>query len=159
VARKLCLCVAMATLVGCSDSANGNKSNPTAATKNDSSDKKHLPKTDSERIQGAWVLSDAEDDGRKESPAELGKLVWSFDGDKYSIRYATDFREGIFKLDPDKTPKAFDQKVTAGADRDKSYRGIYKFIDDELILCFAHDERIDRPREFLGSALHFPGFS
>jgi hypothetical protein len=42
--------------------------------------------------------------------------------------------------------------VTAGADKGKSYRGIYKFVGDELILCFARDPKVDRPKAFTGKA-------
>jgi uncharacterized protein (TIGR03067 family) len=142
----------MAALIGCSDSSKGNKSNPTVTAKNDSSGENQSSKTDPEKIQGAWVLASAEDDGRTESPEELAKFMWSFDDDKYTTRYNADIREGTFKLDPDKTPKAFDQTATAGADKGKSYRGIYKFFDDELFLCFSKDEKVDRPKEFSGKA-------
>jgi uncharacterized protein (TIGR03067 family) len=107
---------------------------------------------DAAKMQGTWVLTQAEDDGRTAPAEELAKLVWSFDGERYTIRYHNDVREGTFRLDPDKTPKAFDQTATAGADKGRSYRGIYRLVGDELVLCFPRDPKADRPTEFTGKA-------
>jgi uncharacterized protein (TIGR03067 family) len=41
--------------------------------------------------------------------------------------------------------------VTAGPDKGKTYRGIYKFVDDELVLCFPGDTAAERPKEFSGN--------
>jgi uncharacterized protein (TIGR03067 family) len=138
--RWLCLGVVVLTLLGCSDSSRQDKSNV-------------KPPTDSEKIQGAWLLTAFEQDGRTASKEELGTVVWTLDGEKYTGRAGTDLREGSFKLDPGQTPKAYDYTETAGAEKGKSYRGIYRFIlDDELVLCFGVDENADRPKEFTGKA-------
>ena len=107
---------------------------------------------DSDKIQGVWVLTEAEDNGRTAPREELGNFVWSFNGDKYTIKYRTDIREGTFKLDPGKTPRSFEHTVTAGADKGKTYRGIYKFVGDDMVLCFPNDEKSGRPKEFTGKA-------
>jgi uncharacterized protein (TIGR03067 family) len=99
------------------------------------------------------LVTAAELDGRTASREELGTIAWTFDGEEYTGRSGTDLREGSFSLDPGQTPKAFDYTETAGAEKGKSYRGIYRFIlDDELVLCIGLDENADRPKEFTGKA-------
>jgi uncharacterized protein (TIGR03067 family) len=140
--RWLCLGVVVMALIGCSNSSTSNNSSP-----------KDRTKTDFEKIQGAWVLTSFEWDGRGVPEEEFKDVGWTFEGEKYIGRAKTDLREGTFKLDPNQTPKAFDYSETAGAEKGRSYRGIYRFIlDDELVLCFGIDENADRPKEFTGKA-------
>jgi uncharacterized protein (TIGR03067 family) len=105
---------------------------------------------DSKKIQGTWVLAEAEINGQTGRAEDRANLVWSFDGDKYAIKYKSDIQEeGTFKLDPDKTPRAFDKVAMSGTDKGKSYPGIYKFVNEELVVCFSRDAR---PKEFTGKA-------
>ena len=57
-------------------------------------------------------------------------------------------------LDPSKDPRQIDFAVTARDVKGKTYRGIYKFLDDELLLCFPVAARppVPDPRGISGNA-------
>ena len=38
--------------------------------------------------------------------------------------------------------------MTAGNGKGEKYRGIYKFADGKLVMCFPNDVTKDRPKEF-----------
>jgi uncharacterized protein (TIGR03067 family) len=75
-----------------------------------------------------------------------------FEGDKSTLKVGTQVEEAIAKPDPAKEPKWIDLEVTSGRNKGATYRGIYKFVDDELLLCFPKDTKADRPTEFSGNA-------
>lgn len=101
------------------------------------------------KFQGVWVIRVAEQDGRKASPDD-GK--WEFEGDKSTLKVGSQVEESTVKLDPAKGPRWIDLAVTSGRNKGHTYLGIYKFVDDELLLCFPKDTRADRPTEFSGTA-------
>jgi uncharacterized protein (TIGR03067 family) len=106
-------------------------------------------KDELKKFQGVWVISVAEQDGRK-GTTDDGK--WVFESDKSTLKVGTQVEEAIAKLGPTKDPKWIDLEVTSGRNKGATYHGIYKFVDDELLLCFPKDTKADRPSEFSGNA-------
>ncbi|HEX3146615.1 MAG TPA: TIGR03067 domain-containing protein [Gemmataceae bacterium] len=105
-------------------------------------------KDELKKFQGVWIISVAEQDGRK-GTTEDGK--WVFEGDKSTLKIGTQVEESVAKLDPAKSLKWIDLEVTSGKNKGQTYHGIYKFVDDELLLCFPKDTKAERPTEFSGN--------
>jgi uncharacterized protein (TIGR03067 family) len=106
-------------------------------------------KDDLKALQGVWLVSAVEADGVKASPDDV---KWVFEGDKYDLKAGTQVQQGTVKIEPAKNPKRIDLSVTSGNDIGMTYRGIYKIVDDELLLCFPKDTKAERPTEFSGNA-------
>jgi uncharacterized protein (TIGR03067 family) len=100
-------------------------------------------------LQGVWLMTAAEADGVKVTPSEA---KWVFKDNTYTLKVGTMLQEGTVTLDPTKKPKSIDLTVTTGTDKGLTYRGIYKFVDDELLLCFPKDTKAERPKELSGNA-------
>src|SRR5262245_57295926 len=114
----------------------------------------HDAKKDKERLQGAWRPVSGEQDGQAQ---ENGKEhLLTFEGDTFSIKRGDQlFVKGTFTLDPSKSPKAIDMKITEGAkddDKGKEVHGIYEVDKDTLKWCTARPGSNDRPKEFATQA-------
>jgi uncharacterized protein (TIGR03067 family) len=97
------------------------------------------PKTDVDRFQGTWVVSRVEIHG-KVQPKSFTIRV-EFDDNRLLAKVGTRPPElkGTFKLDPGRTPKAYDLTTVEGT----TVRGIYELDGDTLKVCLSApgDER------------------
>jgi uncharacterized protein (TIGR03067 family) len=109
------------------------------------------PESAQPKFQGLWQFYGVEQNGSKLTQEKLTDCKWEFDGDKYALKFFTTLQEGKVTLDPSKDSRQIDLAVTVGPDSGKSYRGIYKFFDDELILCFPGNTDAERPKTFSGN--------
>jgi uncharacterized protein (TIGR03067 family) len=106
------------------------------------------PQSDKERLQGTWLLVAMQIDGSDQYDAKL-RMKWTFSGDKVAGTGKLDGEEksalGTFTIDPTKGPKTidlrFDDKIT--------YKGVYKFENGRLKVCY---HAVDRPTEFTSRA-------
>jgi uncharacterized protein (TIGR03067 family) len=105
-------------------------------------------KADLKPLQGVWLISAVESNGVKVKPDDA---KWVLEGDKYTTKIGTQVQEGTVKVDPTKDPKWINLSVTAGSNKGQTYRGIYKVVDDELLLCFPKNTKADRPTELSGN--------
>jgi uncharacterized protein (TIGR03067 family) len=105
-------------------------------------DKEKKGKTDQDAIQGKWVLASGEKEGEKAPPEIVGKVFITFTGDKLAVSFGEN-KEGTFKLDPSKKPKAIDLSVGG-----KNIRGIYKLEGDTFTICANEPDKDGRPGEF-----------
>ena len=110
------------------------------------------PESDQLRFQGSWQLADMEKNGNKRGEADLKEIHWVFDGSKYTLKLHTTLQEGTVSLDSSQEPKQIDLAVTAGPDKDQTYHGIFKFVDDEIVLCFPDNTRGERPKTLTAAA-------
>lgn len=110
---------------------------------------KSVQKTDKERIQGTWVVTALEVDGKEEKGKAFeafkkGKVT--FKGDSFIHSLAPE-RMSAFRLDPDKKPAALDLEVTDPAKA--TFRFLYEFVDDNTLrLCSSTKDAALRPKEF-----------
>jgi uncharacterized protein (TIGR03067 family) len=106
-------------------------------------------KDDLKALKGVWLVSVVESNGVKVSPDDA---KWDFVGDKYTVKVGTQIQEGTAKVESAKNPKRIDLSVLSGNDKGLTYQGIFKIVDDELLLCFPKDTKAERPTEFSGNA-------
>jgi uncharacterized protein (TIGR03067 family) len=107
------------------------------------------PKTDSDRIQGRWVVVSMERGGKILPRDEA--IHWVFSGDKLIIGGEGKLKpSGTVKLDPSKSPKQIDHIITAAIQRNMTQfvePGIYRLDDGTLRICFGEVTK-DRPTGF-----------
>jgi uncharacterized protein (TIGR03067 family) len=106
-------------------------------------------KGDLKALQGVWLMTAVESDGTKVTPNDAKLVVKD---NTYTLKVGTTLQEGTVTIDPGKNPKSMDWAVTSGPDKGLTYRGIYKFVDDELLVCFPKDTKAERPTEISGNA-------
>lgn len=117
--------------------------------------------SDSDQMQGAWLLEDLTIDGENErnTAGKVGFVAglrqsaeWVFKGDTLLVRTGATTREFKFKLYPGKSPKEFDAEYVGTDEGYKDYfrgglRGIYSLDGDRLMRCYAEPGQ-PRPTEF-----------
>src|SRR5439155_14402739 len=108
------------------------------------------PKSDKERIQGAWSVVSAEYNGQDVTKA-VGEMKWAFQGDQ--VGFSTKFLPAdiriTFKLESTESPKSVDF-ILKNASQAETMKGIYKLKADVLKVC-VHVQAAkaqERPAEF-----------
>src|SRR5690242_9302756 len=90
--------------------------------------KKDDAKKDQEAIQGTWKVVSGERGGKPQENAKEFSIT--FDKDTFTVKQGDEVAvKGTFKLDPSKSPKAIDMKITEGRNAQnngKEMRGIYE---------------------------------
>jgi uncharacterized protein (TIGR03067 family) len=105
-------------------------------------------KKDLNKLQGEWVITSAERDGKTASKEELGDLKRTVKGDDYTVtRDGQVVGKGKYKLDPTQKPKAIDAITKNQDGEDVTLLGIYEFDGDSYKVCFAMAGQ-PRPKEF-----------
>jgi uncharacterized protein (TIGR03067 family) len=100
------------------------------------------------KFQGAWTFESVEAAGTKVPAANFRGVTVTFDGEKYAVKKGDDVVEAaMLKLDPSKSPKAFDVTVTEGPNKGMVILGIYEITADTLKVCFDPEGK-KRPTEF-----------
>lgn len=85
----------------------------------------------------------------EEAPVELaksGELV--IEDQEYRGKLGANSVTATIQVDSSKTPKEIDLTVTAGENKGKTFKGIYKITDDNLTICRGLTEKDARPTEF-----------
>jgi len=111
-----------------------------------------VAKDDLEKMKGDWTLVSTETNGKKRTPADFKEFSRKVTGETYEVTIENE--EGvqsigikITKLDPANSPKSIDVEQTEGPAKGKTFRGIYKFVDDTQVICLAAPDN-DRPTKF-----------
>jgi uncharacterized protein (TIGR03067 family) len=139
-------------------------------------------KGDHEKIQGAWKAVAADTQGRQVPDIVLkttgptltfadNKVTWKANptpeakgvfGDELALKFASFSLDGIFHLDPTKSPKTIDLmllgqivKTPIGTPAPRAFLGIYKLEGDSLEICIAMDP--DHAEERPGKFESIPG--
>jgi uncharacterized protein (TIGR03067 family) len=110
-------------------------------------DKEDAVKKDLEALTGTWAVIHAERDGQEVPKEDLKKMRLVQDHEQWEFRNGEEVVEGTDMLDPIKTPKQSDSKITKGPDKGKTALGIYSLDGDLLRSCWA-DPGKERPTEF-----------
>jgi uncharacterized protein (TIGR03067 family) len=100
------------------------------------------------RLQGAWTVVSHEANGKKSKAATIAGWKLTVSGDRMTTRDGTELLdESTFRLRPAATPRGIDLKLTAGPDKGKQVKGIYKLDGDSLTICVAEPGK-ERPKAF-----------
>ena len=124
------------------------------------------PTQDHKAIQGTWLVSEYDQDG-KQPPAEiLKKMKVVIQGDRITIKprlvvevvpftkdkvkFSLDegkSDESVFKLDPSKKTKVLDLTWRGDRGESKATKGMYLLEENSLRICFALGNQ-NRPKKF-----------
>jgi uncharacterized protein (TIGR03067 family) len=103
-------------------------------------------------FQGTWTFESVEAGGKKLPADQFKGMTVTFEGDKYSVKKGDKVVEAATqKLDPSKSPKTLDAKVTDGPNKGAVILGIYEISGDTLKVCFDPEGK-KRPTEFKGES-------
>src|SRR5207244_689594 len=102
------------------------------------------------KFQGTWTFESVEAGGKKLPADQFKGITVTFEGDKYAVKKGDEVVEAATqKLDPSKSPKTLDAKVTDGPNKGAVILGIYEISGDTLKVCFDPEGK-KRPTEFKG---------
>jgi uncharacterized protein (TIGR03067 family) len=108
-------------------------------------------KDDLKALQGTWTLISFERDGK--DVKLQGETTAVCTGDKFVVKRGEQvISAGTITLDPGKKPKATDATYTEGADKGKTFKGIYELDGDTVKFCRAGSPDDERPTEFKSKA-------
>ena len=100
------------------------------------------------KFQGTWTFESVEAGGKKLPADQFKGITVTFEGDKYAVKKGDEVVEAATqKLDPSKSPKTLDAKVTDGPNKGAVILGIYEISGDTLKVCFDPEVK-KRPAEF-----------
>ena len=99
-------------------------------------------KTDKEKLQGSWLAQSAVKGGEELPEIVIKTVKATFKGDKVSLEYAGDTKDGVAKLDESKKPKTIDLIVG-----DMTLLGIYEVEGTKLKVCLGEPGQA-RPTKF-----------
>src|SRR5262249_8933859 len=70
------------------------------------------------KFQGTWTFESVEAGGKKLPAAQFKGITVTFEGDKYTVKKGDEVVEAATqKLDPSRSPKTLDAKVTDGPNK------------------------------------------
>ena len=88
------------------------------------------------KITGKWKIAEAEM-GSKLLPADSFKdLVLDLDEKSYQIIVGTVVDSGLVELIPNHSPLALSVTALFGHNKGKTFRCIYKFDGEDLVMCY-----------------------
>ena len=100
------------------------------------------------KFQGTWTFESVEAGGKKLPADQFKGITVTFEGDKYAVKNGDEAVEAATQtLDPSKSPKTLDAKVTDGPNKGAVILGIYEISGDTLKVCFDPEGK-KRPTEF-----------
>jgi uncharacterized protein (TIGR03067 family) len=107
---------------------------------------------DEDSLRGTWTMVSFVINGEKvpEDQARTGSLV--IKGDEYRPRFGANAAIAKITIDASKNPKAIDFTFTAGPQKGKTARGIYKLDGGTLTVCRGTTEGEARPSDFSAPA-------
>jgi uncharacterized protein (TIGR03067 family) len=104
------------------------------------------------KFQGAWTFASVEAEGKEQPAAEFKTMTVTFTGDKFTVKKGEEvIQVGTQKLDPSRSPKTIDVKVTRGLSQGAVMLGIYEISGDTLRVCFDPEGK-KRPTQFKSAA-------
>jgi uncharacterized protein (TIGR03067 family) len=100
------------------------------------SDGEDVSKKDYARFVGVWSFAVIDVEGTKQPtpPFDSNKVIIAEDG-RFIVVQGPKVTRGIFKLDPSKTPKHYDQTITDGPAKGLTAACIYELEGDTYKLC------------------------
>jgi uncharacterized protein (TIGR03067 family) len=113
------------------------------------------PKTDSDLLQGTWIVTALKMDGQAMAEPMLTGAHIVLKGDRFQSLGMGAVYEGKLVLDADASPKRFDLKFIKGPEKGNTSFGIYALDGDEWKICMTTRvgaTEADRPKKFATKA-------
>lgn len=105
-------------------------------------------RSDSARMQGAWLMVSGAADGIPMPAALLGSMRRVLNGDSLLVTMNGQvYFRAVIQLAAAETPKTIDYHMTDGFSPGAIQRGIYRFAGDTVVFCFGAPDAV-RPTEF-----------
>lgn len=106
-------------------------------------------KKELEKVQGKWVATVYEVNGRSLPPEVVKTIKFTFTDDKYVQEImGMEAERGTQKLDPSKKPKEMDISITEGDGKGMLQLAIYELDGDTIKICANGAGDKSRPKEF-----------
>ena len=102
-------------------------------------------------LEGTWLPESAELAGAKYPDQILKTMKLVLKDENYKVHVGDQTDEGMWKLDPDKSPRATDIMGTNGPNKGKVFLAIYEREKDSLRVCYDLSGKA-RPTEFTTKA-------
>ena len=103
-------------------------------------------KKDVAALKGKWALTGMTINGRAYPENLLKSIGATFDAKTYAqTQNGKALEEGEFVIDPEKSPKALDFKITKGPDAGKTQLAVYEIDGDSLTFCVTEAGSKKRP--------------
>jgi len=110
---------------------------------------KKAAKSDTDLIQGTWLVESAMDDGLELADEIRDMIKFHVAGDKLEIKFGEVAMKGSYKVDETKKPKTVDITLESG----EGMIGIYETMGNKVKFCMAlNDKGTQRPKEFTSPA-------
>jgi len=104
---------------------------------------------DLKSVVGKWTVEKAELGGVDRTELFKALKFEILEGAKYSVEIGKEKDEGTFTVDPAKSPKEIDITSTAGPNKGKLIKAIYKIDGDTLTVCYElGTDKGTRPEKF-----------
>jgi uncharacterized protein (TIGR03067 family) len=104
------------------------------------------------KFQGTWTIESSETGGQNIPADQLKGFLVIYEGDKHTVMNGNKLIQvGTQKIDPTKSPKTIDVKMSEGPNKGAVMLGIYEFDGDTLKVCFDPKAK-KRPTEFKSPA-------
>jgi uncharacterized protein (TIGR03067 family) len=87
-------------------------------------------------INGKWKITEAEFGGRKLPSKEFENLVLELDETSYQLIDEKVIDSGMIELSSNSVPASLTVTGLYGVNQGKTFKCIYKFEDDQLIMCY-----------------------
>jgi uncharacterized protein (TIGR03067 family) len=100
------------------------------------------------KLQGTWKLVAVEFNGQCLTMNDIKDSRLTVKGDDYVFTLNKTKWELTFKIDPSKYPKEIDLMDVTGADKGKTFRGIYVVEGDTYKICRYIQPERERPTQF-----------
>jgi uncharacterized protein (TIGR03067 family) len=102
-------------------------------------DAKEAARKELEKFQGTWRYASLDRDGKDALDEAWKAARLTVKGDKYTVEVrGRTVEAGTFRLDPRPEPKAIDLKITGGADKGQTLKGVYEVGKDGTVkVCWA----------------------
>jgi len=112
-------------------------------------------KKELQQFQGSWkAVSILHVDGRRASDDEVQNTRLVVEGNKFTLTGENSTISGTFTVNPAKTPKTIDVRLTSKDGRATKFLGIYQIQGDTRKSCFALPDK-ERPTQFSSEKGYF----
>jgi uncharacterized protein (TIGR03067 family) len=109
-------------------------------------------KKDSEKLQGSWIMTALEVEGKALTEEKYKDVVLEIKGERYVVTTGGKSHEVTFTLDAIKSPKEIDLLFPDDPIAPKRHKGIYELEGDTFRLCKHYAAEEERPRDFVSTS-------